>query len=58
MRERRLPLPQPVPIIRENHEVVVEFQQGDRRVGEINFTAIFEDWMERLGLRRQNPEVP
>ena len=45
-----LQLPDVVPVLRPNGESVVELRQNGEVVGEINFTKIFANWFEALGI--------
>lgn len=48
--DHRLPLPEPMPVVRENGDAVVELRQDGELVGEVNFSKILGNWFSRLGM--------
>lgn len=43
--------PEPMPIVRDNGDAVVELRQGGELVGEINFSMIVGQWLAVLGIK-------
>lgn len=44
--------PEPVPVVRDNGDAVVELRQNGDLVGEVNFSKIVGQWLSVLGIGR------